>query len=436
MTRDGQPMDEASNAAPQLVERLFRSEAGRLLPLLTALLGAQHLALAEDAVQDAFVAALKTWPRSGVPADPGAWLLQVARRKALDHVRRDRSVADAEPELERALASDTEESLQAELIADEQLRMMFLCVHPAISVDSRVALTLKTVCGLSVGEIARLFLADETAVAQRLVRAKRSLRDAGARFELPNDSALGERRAAALDVLYLMFTAAHSAFEGEELIRDDLAREALRLTELVALSPATTAPEAHALAALVCLHTARFAARTDANGEFVRLADQDRSRWEGALITRGFQHLERAADGPTRSSYHIEAEIAAVHAAATSWQTTDWARIVSLYDALLAERASPVVALNRVVAIKELRGAELALVEFARVAKEPSLENFSLLHSVHAELLESLGRADEAREEWGKAVAGTRSEPLRRYLRRRSSLSANRDVDFREASPS
>lgn len=434
MTREGQPADDASTAAPQLVERLFRSEAGRLLPLLTSLLGAQHLALAEDAVQDAFVAALKTWPRSGVPADPGAWLLQVARRKALDHLRRDRGVA--EPELERALASDTSASTHDELIADEQLRMMFLCVHPAISADSRVALTLKTVCGLSVGEIARLFLADETAVAQRLVRAKRSLRDAGARFELPNNGALGERRAAVLDVLYLMFTAAHSAFEGEELIRDELAREALRLTELVALTPATTAPEAHALAALVCLHTARFAARTDANGEFVRLADQDRSRWEAALITRGFQHLERAADGPTRSSYHIEAEIAAVHAAATSWQTTDWARIVSLYDALLAECASPVVALNRVVALKELRGAELALAEFSRVAKEPSLENFSLRHSVHAELLESLGRVNEARAQWRKAIEGTRSEPLRRYLRRRSSLTASRDVDFREAAPS
>jgi len=404
--------------------------------MLTRLLGAQHLALAEDAVQDAFVTALGHWPRIGVPDDPPAWLLQVARRKALDHLRREGTAERAAPELERALSEEDVVAVNHEVIADDQLRMMFLCVHPAISAESRVALTLKTVCGLSVGEIAQAFLADETAVAQRLVRAKRALRDANATLELPDGTALTERRSAVLDVLYLMFTAGHSAFEGDELIRDDIAREALRLTELLALAPATTAPEAHALAALVCLHSARFPARLDANGEFVRLADQDRSLWESGLIARGFQHLERAAAGSTRSNFHIEAELAAVHAAAASWEDTDWSRIVELYDAMLERAASPVVALNRVVALRELRGPAAALAEFERVASAPAIRSYSLLHSVHADLLEDLGKLAEARSAWTLALEGARAEPLRRYLARRLSACEARDVDFRTAAPS
>jgi RNA polymerase sigma-70 factor (ECF subfamily) len=405
--------------------------------MLTRLLGAQHLALAEDAVQDAFVTALGHWPRSGVPDDPRAWLLQVARRKALDHLRREGTAERAAPELERALADNAgSNDVSDEVIADDQLRMMFLCVHQAISAESRVALTLKTVCGLSVGEIAQAFLADEAAIAQRLVRAKRALRDAGAQFELPDGDALAERRNAVLDVLYLMFTAGHSAFEGGELIRDDIAREALRLSELLALAPVTTAPETHALAALICLHSARFPARLDANGEFVRLADQDRSRWESGLIARGFQHLERAAEGSTRSNFHIEAELAAVHAAAASWRDTDWSRIVELYDAMLERAASPVVALNRVVALRELRGPEAALAEFHRVAAEPALRNYSLLHSVHADLLEDLGKPNEAHSAWSLALEGARAEPLRRYLARRLAGCGQNNVDSRNAAPS
>lgn len=407
-----------------------------MVPMLTRVLGAQHLALAEDAVQDAFVTALGHWPRIGVPDDPRAWLLQVARRKALDHLRREGTAERAAPELERALSEDDVAAVSHEVIADDQLRMMFLCVHPAISAESRVALTLKTVCGLSVGEIAQAFLADETAVAQRLVRAKRALRDANATFELPDGLALTERRSAVLDVLYLMFTAGHSAFEGDALIRDDIARESLRLTELLALAPATTAPEAHALAALICLHSARFPARLDASGEFVRLADQDRSLWESGLIARGFQHLERAAAGPTRSNFHLEAELAAVHAAAASWEDTDWSRIVELYDAMLERAASPVVALNRVVALRELRGPAAAMAEFERVAAAPAIRGYSLVHSVHADLLEDLGKLTEARNAWTLALEGARAEPLRRYLARRLAACKNRDVDFRSAAPS
>jgi RNA polymerase sigma-70 factor (ECF subfamily) len=422
---------------PPLVERLFRAEAGRLVPMLTRLLGPEQVALAEDATQEAFIAALGHWPRSGVPADPRAWLLQVARRKALDHLRRESTADRAQPQLEAALGEAFDSSdIGDEIIADDQLRMMFLCVHPAISAESRVALTLKTVCGLSVGEIARAFLADESAVAQRLVRAKRSLRDAAAQFELPEGPELLERRGAVLDVLYLMFSAGHLAFEGEDLLRDELAREALRLAELVALTPETSAPDAHALAALICLHTARFPARSDSDGEFVRLEHQDRSRWDQSLIARGFQHLDRAAAGEGRSSFHIEAEIAAVHAASPTWQATDWARITALYDALLARQHSPVVALNRVVALNELQGPSEALAAFAELAANPSLQDYPLLYSVHAELLTAAGRRAEAAAQWQLAIELTRAEPLRRYLTRRLAESRGDDVDSGKAVPS
>lgn len=407
---------------PVLVESLFRDQAGRLVPMLTRLLGPAQVELAEDAVQEAFIAALGHWPRTGVPEDPPAWLLQVAKRKALDHLRRDDVAARAVPKLESALSSSADAAANAvsdELIADDQLRMMFLCAHPAISAESRVALTLKTVCGLSVGEIARACLADEAAVAQRLVRAKRALRDADARFELPHGDTLIERRAAVLDVLYLMFSAGHLAFEGEDLLRSDVAREALRLSELIALAPATTSPTAHALAALIALHAARFPARVDADGDLVRLADQDRNSWDARLVARGFQHLERAADGVTRSHYHIEAEIAAVHAAARSWQETDWARIVALYDDLIALSGSPVVALNRIVAVKELRGAAAALAEFTALDADPALRDYTPRHAVHAELLGALGRSAEARVCWRQALEASRAEPVRRYYQRR-----------------
>ncbi len=448
------PSDPEPDDDPRLgplVDRLFRDEAGRLTALLTRLLGPAHLALAEDVVQEAFVAALGHWPRTGVPAQPAAWLLQVARRKALDALRRERAFDDRAPliaaELDAAVegaahqgwsaadaatsttdsthtrhptrATRTTAGADGDPFADDRLRMMLLCCHPAVSADSRVALTLKLVSGFGVGEIARAFLADERAIAQRLVRAKRALREADASFALPEGDALAARLDAVLDVLYLMFNEAHTAHAGASLVREELAAEALRLVERLARHRETASPAVHALAALFCLHASRFAARTDADGTPLRLAEQDRSRWDAALIARGFMHLERAAAGERETAWHVEAEIASVHAIAPSWFLTDWARIVAAYDRLVAISRSPVVALNRVVAIRELRGAEAAWRELTPLVRSGALDEYPLLHAVRGALLSERDRPDEARAAWQRARELTASAAMQRQVDQR-----------------
>ena len=407
-----------------LVERLFREESARLTALLTRLLGPAHLELAEDVTQEAFIAALRHWPRTGTPAAPSAWLLQVARRKAIDALRRDRLLADRLPAVaaafDDAVARADRAGNDADAVddpfADDRLRMILLCCHPAVSLESRVALTLKTVGGLSVGEIARAFLAEESAVAQRLVRAKRALRDAGARFEMPEGPALEERLDAVLEVLYLMFNEGHLAHEGDALVREELSVEAIRLAELLLTHAATRTPRTSALAALFCFHAARFASRVDAGGALVRLPNQDRARWDQRLITRGFRHLDVAASGDGVTPFHVEAEIASLHATAPTWAATDWRRIVAAYDALFALNPSPVVGLNRVVAIRELAGDATALAELSQLGPQAALEGYHLYHSVHGELLAALGRTEAAHAAWSRARALVRSVPGRRFV--------------------
>lgn len=437
-----------------MVERLFREESGRLIALLTRLLGPAHLALAEDVTQEAFIAALGSWPRRGVPDNPSAWLLQVARRRALDVLRRDESFAaratTIAAELETAAdALDAHDALttQAESaradddpFADDRLRMILLCCHPVVSDDSRVALTLKAVSGFSVGEIARAFLAEETAIAQRLVRAKRALRDANVTFAMPEGADREERLRAVLDVLYVMFNEAHTAHEGADLVRVELAAEALRLVERLLRHEQTRAPQTFALAALFCFHAARFPARTGADGALRRLAEQDRAQWDHALIIRGFRHLEAAADGAVLSTYHLEAQIASLHAIAPSWEATDWARIVAAYDRLLSAHPSSVVALNRVVAVRMLRGADAAWREFSRIAKKDPITRTYLYHAVRADLFEGLDRHDDARAAWASAETLARSSPVQRHIQQRVADSArpavSRDVDSEAVRPS
>lgn len=430
------------DAPAPLPDDLFRQASRRLIPRLTRLFGAERLALAEDAAQEAFIAALQTWPRTGIPADPSAWLLQVARRKALDALRRETTAeAHAERLHDSSLADDVAAQQMAEFdaavdaheIADDTLRMLFLCAHPALSAESRVALMLKTVGGFGVPEIARLLLAEETAVAQRLVRAKRTLRDLRVRFDWPSAQELESRRASVLDAIYAMFTEAHVAHAGDELLRDDLARDALRLAELLALHPVVGSADAHALAALIALQLARFPARIDAEGALVLLPDQDRSRWDQALIARGFQHLERAASGTRRSAYHLEAEIAAVHAAAPAWRDTDWTRVVQSYDALIALTASPVAALNRCVAVKERDGAAQALTALEQFVTDPALAAYPMLEIVRGDLLEATGRRREAVAAFTRAHEQLASSALRQHLSRRL---RSLDVDFAPPSPS
>lgn len=439
----GSPPDVSSRSAQlgPLIDHLFRTESGRLVALLTRLLGPSHLALAEDVTQEAFVAALQHWPRLGIPDSAAAWLLQVARRKALDALRRDRSFDDratriaAELEQREAQVAGASASI-GDALDDEQLGLMFLCCHPAISEDSRVALTLRTVSGLSVGEIARAFLADERSVAQRLVRAKRALREADADFALPEGADLRDRLEAVLSVVYLMFNEGHSAHEGEELLRRDLCHESLRLAELLVRDPRTTAPRVHALAALICFHTARLDARTDASGALVRLRDQDRTRWDAALIGGGLRHLERSAGGDAVTAYHLEAEIASCHCTARTPEDTDWPRILAAYDQLSALTGSPVVALNRVVALREVSGPRAAMAALQELADVPALQRYHAYHGVRADLHTALGASADAAAAWRAALACASSGPVRRFIQGRLAALGAPDVDFADFRPS
>lgn len=433
-----------------IVDRLFREESGRLTALLTRRFGAARLELAEDVVQEAFIAALRHWPHSGIPASPSAWLLQVAKRKAIDALRSDQVFANRIPEISAELDAAAHAVLAFpasggaagtdDPFADDRLRMILLCCHPAVSADSRVALTLKVVSGFGVGEIARAFVADERAVAQRLVRAKRALRDADASFEMPEGESMRQRLDAVLEVLYLMFNEGHAAHAGDELVRHELSAEALRLAERLTRHPTTSSPATHAVAALFCFTAARFTARMGRDAVPIRLADQDRALWDASLISRGFRHLAASATGTALTAYHVEAEIASIHMIAPSWSATDWVSIVTAYDRLLAITRSPVVALNRVVALRELRGAAAALRPLEALERDGVLAGYHLLHAVRGSLLAELGRREEAHEAWARARELTASGAMQRLVDQRldelAEARAVGDVDSSAIGPS
>jgi RNA polymerase sigma-70 factor (ECF subfamily) len=425
----------------QLVEHLFRRDAGRMIATLTRIFGPGHVELAEDVVQEALIEALRRWPMAGVPEHPSAWLIQVAKRRALDVVRRERAFQQRAGAVRRAIEEDpalASDPSAGDLLDDDQLRMIFLCCHPRVPLEGRVALTLKLVGGFGASEIARAFLAEESAIFQRLVRAKRRLRDSASVLEIPEGAALASRLDAVLEVLYLLFNEGHTATTGDELLRRDLCAEAIRLTSLLASHRSTDEPRVHALLALFLLQASRLDARTDAHGDVVLLAEQDRSRWNRPLIERGLSHLDRSAVGDVLTTYHLEAEIAACHATAARWEDTDWARIVAAYDALYRRHPSPLVALNRAVAVAELEGANAGLDALDAVASEPSLARYHLLHSTRAELMRRVGRLEEARRELEAAMALAPTEPARRFLARRLGEVATRagSVESVEAGPS
>ena len=427
----GSPGTPDPDLVPGIVEHLFRTEAGRITALLVRLLGVDRLALAEDATQEALIAALHHWPRSGIPASPPAWLLQVAKRRAIDVLRRERTrrerAAAIRADIERSLDDDRDRRDEP---YDDQLALAFLCCHPSLSPESRVALTLKLVGGFGVGEIARAFLADERAVAQRLVRAKRTLRAAEAPLEMPAPDALPARIDSVLEALYLIFNEGYAAHEGDALLRRDCCTEALRLAERLVPHAGSAAPRVSALAALFCFHLARFDARTDASGAVVRLAHQDRATWDRALIARGYRHLEASASGPEISAYHLEAELAACHVAAATWADTDWNRILDLYDRLLARTGSPVVALSRIVAAREAgRATDDALGEIEALERVPAMRQYFPLHWVRGDLLADLGRTHEAAAAFDTALGLAQCEPVRGLLRDRLATLGPGDVD-------
>ncbi len=391
-----------------------------MVAYFTRLFGPAHLDLAEETVQEAMLRALQTWPYQGVPENAEAWLFRVARNTAIDAIRRNRFlVGDAMlAGMARSEEGRPGDPLIEEQLRDDELRMIFMCCHPEISRDASVALSLKTVSGFGVREIARAFLADEAAIAQRLVRAKRQIRERGLTLEMPHGEELKQRLDSVLEVIYFVFNEGYAAHEGQDLIRQDLCAEALRLGRLVA-SSSIAMPKAHALVALMALQAARLPARVDEAGDLVLLESQDRERWDRELIGLGFHHLELSMAGDEVSEYHAQAGIAATHARAGDAESIEWPLILEFYDQLLAINPSPVVALNRAVAVAKVRGAEQGLAEIDNLAREPKLRDYYLLLAVRGHLLLELGRRDEAARNFNAALELPCSEPERRFLRRK-----------------
>jgi RNA polymerase sigma-70 factor (ECF subfamily) len=410
---------DATDAARVMVDHLFRNRAGQMVAYLTRIFGPSHLELAEEVVQDSLLKALQQWPFSGIPENPGGWLFRVARNGALDALRRHASFRDKAAALAHELASTAHDAVDESTLEDDELGMMFMCCHPSLPRDARVALSLKTVGGFSVPEIARAFLAAEPAIAQRLVRAKRQIREMDLDLELPDADGFGGRLESVLEVIYLLFNEGYGARSGDDLIRLDLCGEALRLGRLVADSPATSAPAAHALVALMAFQAARLPARVDARGELVLLEDQDRSLWDARLIALGFRHLGQSAEGPVKSAYHVQAAIAAIHAGTSNPAATPWDRILELYDELRAMNASPVVALNRAVALSKTVGPAAALAAITPLEAEPALAGYYLLPSVKARFLADIGDHHGAAAAYRDALERPCTEPERRFIVRR-----------------
>jgi RNA polymerase sigma-70 factor, ECF subfamily len=406
------------------IEAVFRIEQAKLIAGLARLV--RDVGVAEELAQDALVAALEQWPRSGIPDKPGAWLMATAKHRALDRFRRAKLIDRKHTELGHELATEGEAQMpdfDAALdddIGDDLLRLMFTACHPLLGREAQVALTLRLIAGLKTEEIARAFLVPEPTIAQRIVRAKRTLADKRVPFEVPRGAELAERLASVLSVIYLIFNEGYAATAGDDWMRPQLCEEALRLGRILAeLAPAE--PEVHGLVALMEIQASRFASRRGPDGEPVLLLEQNRGRWDHLLIRRGLAALERAqALNPSPGPHVLQAAIAACHARAHTAEATDWARIVGLYGELAQIMPSPVVELNRAVALAMLFGPEAGLRIVDALTAEPLLKDYHLLPSVRGDLLAKLGRADEARAEFERAAAMTQNERERALLLRRA----------------
>lgn len=375
-----------------MAEHLFRQEAGKLVSVLTGIFGIDRLQLAEDVVQESLIRALQTWPYYGIPKNPAAWITQTAKNLALDLIRREKTFRDKQPEIVASAEQWSADSMSDDSplfdteIKDNHLRLMFACCHPLIAQEEQTALALKTLCGFGVAEIAKAFLTTEAAIAKRLTRARQKIRELRIPFEIPSGGELSIRLNGVLQTLYLLFNEGYKASSGERLVKKDLCYEAIRLATLLVEHPVGHQPRIHALVALMLLNAARFPTRTDSEGNILRLKEQDRSRWDRTMIGSGMSHLLQSAEGDEVSDYHLQAGIAACHCAADDYESTDWAQILSLYDRLVVVDDSPVVALNRAVAVANVHGPTAGIEAVEAIRNRGKLSSYYLLYAVLGEL--------------------------------------------------
>jgi len=413
------------------LDHLFRSESGRMVAVLTRLFGVHNLSLAEDVVQDAFFRALQVWKFHGMPENPSAWLMTTAKNRALDVLRRRRTALTFAPELGRMLDSEwtlvptLEEQFQPHAIQDDLLRMMFTCCHPSLSEEAQVTLVLHILCGFSVGEVAAAFVATPAAIEKRITRGKKTLATSQDLFDVTKDEAFDARLHAVQRALYLLFNEGYHGASPDQAVHAELCWEAMRLARHLREHPRGATPATHALAALMCLHAARLPGRLDAAGDLHSLLDQDRGRWDRELMGEGQRLLDLSASGPELTSYHVEAAIAWIHAQAPSVAETDWGQIVALYDTLLRIQPSPVVALNRAIAVAQHEGAEAGLHALEAIEDRERLARYPFYPAAFGELELRRGRPEAARRHFKDALGLARNPTERRFLQQRMEASAS-----------
>jgi RNA polymerase sigma factor (sigma-70 family) len=417
---------------PSLVDHLFRHEAGKIVAVLTRVFGIENLELVEDVVQDSLMEALEHWRYRGVPENPSAWMYRVAKNKALNVINREGYRRRYEKALSYETRSgltprpDMEDLFSEKEIQDDQLRMVFACCHPAISPDSQIALALKTLCGFSIPEIARGFLTTDENIHKRLVRARKSIRDSNVLLEIPQGRELESRLHTVLEMIYLLFNEGYSASKGEELIRYELCEEAIRLAQIVVINTTFRQKEdAHALLALMFINASRFKARQDDEGNLLTMAEQDRSKWDKEMLGIGIAHLSEATNNDRISVYYILAAISAQYCIAPDYESTDWKSILSLYDSLKRIDNSPVVMLNRAIAVSKVSGARQGLVELKKIESEPAFRNYDLFFSTQAEFYIEDGDYDNAVVSLGKAMELASLPSVKGFLEKRRQFCIN-----------